>query len=62
MSHKDRMKRVEQAARPTENILQAILPDWLQDDSYIEPVREHKVIVPRGYMALQPDGSVEWQE
>ncbi len=62
MSHKDRMKRVEQAARTTENTLQAILPSWLQGSEYVEPVRQDKVIVPHGYMALQPDGSVKWQE
>jgi len=61
MSLKDRMKRIEKAHKPANNELQALLPDWLQDDSYIEPVATGKVIVPHGYMALQPDGTVKFK-
>ena len=61
MKHKTRLKRVEKAHKPAET-LTAILPDWLQDDSYTEPVTTGRVIVPSGYRALQPDGSIKWQD
>ena len=61
MSIKDRLKRAEKAVKPTENTIQAFLPSYLQDDSYIEPVANGRVIKPSGYLALQPDGTVKFK-
>ena len=63
MKHKTRLKRVEKEIKPAET-LTAILPSWLQDDSYSEPVAKpgEKIIKPSGFMALQPDGSIKWQD
>ena len=61
MSLKDRIKRIEKAHKPVNNELQAFLPSYLQDDSYVEPEITGRVIVPRGYMALQPDGTVKFK-
>ena len=57
MKHKTRLKRVEKEIQPAET-LTAILPDWLKDDSYTEPVTTGRVIVPSGYLALDENGEV----
>ena len=64
MSIKDRMKRIERKHKPVNPTLSAILPDWLQPADYVEPVVSpgERVIVPKGYQALQPDGSVKWHD
>ena len=61
MAYEDLKRRVTRLY-PSKEGIQAILPDWLQDDDYIAPVAspDEKIIVPSGYLALQEDGSVKW--
>ena len=64
MSLKDRMKRIERKHKPVNNTLQAILPEWLQPADYVAFVAGpgERIIKPSGYQALQPDGSIKWQD
>jgi len=61
MNRNIRLKALEKKMNPPPNTIQAFLPDWLQEDDYVEPKVTGKVIQPIGYLALQPDGTVKFK-
>ena len=60
----ENLKRRVTRLYPANESLTALLPDWLQDDDYIAPVAspDEKIIVPSGFLAIQKDGTIKWQD
>ena len=61
MSQHRRLRAVEKKLCPPSIDIHALLLDWLQDENYVEPEFTGKVIKPRGYLTMQPDGSVKYE-
>ena len=65
MNRNIRLKALEKKMMPADTTIKAKLPEWLQPGDYVEPVFSGslgRVIKPKGYLALQPDGTVRYQE